>query len=1020
MVASLESLLVHQASTTSHFETIDENICVSKLRGISLQEYIQVLPVYCRRHHNCCVKCQGLLRVASSVLEKGFVPLSSAFKDAFPGLCYQTHSAKQKLLQIPLVSLRIGQPNSGLAQVYLVEYSPCVDYKQLLNVISVFQHRHHQMSMQMLSMTKSDLRDLLKLAQSDRERELISYTASKAAGLSATASRKHFGLEGMKVRAERVEEAIEQAKAIRESVDKLCAVREKAYLTSLGIPADSESNSSDEDTEGPSSESYSVDNVLEPGIPDKATLLTLIQESQWNWFQLVEVLEEKGVIVNNLSMDSVFRHIYPALEEAQQSLVELSYRAFCCDMEVEQPQRDREAAAFNADVVSDSDTDDPDEYLRMSHPHSEEAKVLIAKKVLAIRRKSQRQKAKAIAERNFLGRMTSKRVRGIVRDFPNIGNDIEEFVKECSVGADAWRRTGILTFDGNKHVKAKATYGRIQKHLEDLYQRKFSYGTVVQLCVARNKRRSSAARYKGVARVVSRRARKGFSLKYNPDTHWSAALYKGLNFIQYADGREIVNINRDDAAGFRLDTLATHRLHRTLMVKGHEVLATHTDFVNNYPSILHTTSYNFTKTDNTKEICVGVVKGAGVYPKNPAQHAADIAMLEDQDAIRPALINPTTGQAKLLLCVRVDGSTDEGPSHLEVQFWWTMHHFQKPTLGTLVTARNSGSSYLNHVELQNGCLSLAHSNLFIPSNLSGSCFNPQTGKLDQARLKVNMDLATDIYISRVNGAPCAKTVLHLFKGADSTSNQEIREHLSIYLKGTVEKRKQLKANFPSVFKLLETVWSIRDRHMVPDLPAQYVFYLKCCCQQECSHPLCQRSLSVHSWFPEGPPLSYLPFPIPDPDRPWGGVCHQCKGKCYGHFLSPDKALSTKTPLPMKKPPSFRLKEAYDKLKTQPNASDINDIAKEVLLPPDEVKIWFDHLEEVARNRKRGAIKAAITRQQKKSGLYYCGVCQLPYKDITDEVEDWIECDSCSKWFHYQCVGITSQDVPEQFLCTTCR
>lgn len=38
-----------------------------------------------------------------------------------------------------------------------------------------------------------------------------------------------------------------------------------------------------------------------------------------------------------------------------------------------------------------------------------------------------------------------------------------------------------------------------------------------------------------------------------------------------------------------------------------------------------------------------------------------------------------------------------------------------------------------------------------------------------------MDIATDIYISRTNGAPCGDTRIQLFKGADSTTNQELRQ-----------------------------------------------------------------------------------------------------------------------------------------------------------------------------------------------------------------------------------------------------
>ena len=116
--------------------------------------------------------------------------------------------------------------------------------------------------------------------------------------------------------------------------------------------------------------------------------------------------------------------------------------------------------------------------------------------------------------------------------------------------------------------------------------------------------------------------------------------------------------------------------------------------------------------------------------------------------MKAAFINPLTAQPKLIECVRVDGAMDESPSHVEIQFWWALRHFKQPTVATLITTRNSGASFLNSVELQNGCLSLAHSNLFIPSNLNGSCFSPETGKLDQERLNRNMTQATDIlYIS---------------------------------------------------------------------------------------------------------------------------------------------------------------------------------------------------------------------------------------------------------------------------------
>lgn len=70
-----------------------------------------------------------------------------------------------------------------------------------------------------------------------------------------------------------------------------------------------------------------------------------------------------------------------------------------------------------------------------------------------MRRKLRRRRVKRVADARFLLRKVSKKVRGIMKKFPNIGKDIEKFVTEQNVGADYWRRTGVLTFDGNRNVK---------------------------------------------------------------------------------------------------------------------------------------------------------------------------------------------------------------------------------------------------------------------------------------------------------------------------------------------------------------------------------------------------------------------------------------------------------------------------------------------------------------------------------------------------------------------------------------
>ena len=101
----------------------------------------------------------------------------------------------------------------------------------------------------------------------------------------------------------------------------------------------------------------------------------------------------------------------------------------------------------------------------------------------------------------------------------------------------------------------------------------------------------------------------------------------------------------------------------------------------------------------------------------------------------------------------------------------------------IVTTRDSGSSNQNRVELQNGCLALGHSNLFIPSALNGSCLDFKTSKINDNKLKENLNNAIDIHISRVNKSSCANTKINLYKGTDSSCYQSLRAFVKVFLKG---------------------------------------------------------------------------------------------------------------------------------------------------------------------------------------------------------------------------------------------
>ena len=160
----------------------------------------------------------------------------------------------------------------------------------------------------------------------------------------------------------------------------------------------------------------------------------------------------------------------------------------------------------------------------------------------------------------------------------------------------------------------------------------------------------------------------------NPDAHWNTAMYRSLDYLQLKNGTEQLVLNRDDAAGFRLSTTFTHKQHKGVQLLDSHDLTSRTDYMNKYTSVLQTTSYLFPSTSSTPPTCIGVVKPRVIFEKNPSQHMADLNMLGKQQQNAAVFNKLSDGQRKDLWYVRVDGSSDEGPVHTEVQFLWTEKH----------------------------------------------------------------------------------------------------------------------------------------------------------------------------------------------------------------------------------------------------------------------------------------------------------------------------------------------------------
>ena len=802
--------------------------------------------------------------------------------------------------------------------------------------------------------------------------------------------RMHYGVQNFNTKGKQVEEAISHVQHLKQGIEYLANVKEEALLSSFGFPSLSssdsdDSTSSEEDTDIAFSdvlqmdECNQIDREDRRSTSDLSTVLNspedifrepeklndLLERSQFNWVALSEMIQEEIPGITNLT--NILANVsskLPALglSRKQQHLIEQSQEVFKQMEEV----NEEEDKIDDGLILSDEDDSFSQELVNWNEikdPLSGKAKEIVIKRIKFMRRKHKRDLKKKIAEERILRRKRSKNVGKILKEHPNIGKHIEQFVEQSGVGADAWRRTGVLTFDGNRKVEKKVTFRCIKNHLEEKYGKKFSHGSIVQLCVARNKRRINAKNYKGVAKVTCRRSRKGFDLKFNPDSHWSAALYRGLNCIQYKEGGyHKMILNRDDLSVFRLDSMASSNKCAALCIKDKVSLATKTDYQQKYPCTLQTTSYNFTGTEDEGELCAGVVKGPLLHQKNPAQHAADLEMLQAHYEIK--FCGKETGLPKEIECVRVDSGNDEAPCFEEVQFWWTKRHYERPTRVQLVTSRHSGGSNLNRVELQNGCEVKARSNLFIPSTLNG-LNSDGSGKVDNSKLKQNLSDAIDVYISRVDGAPCADTNIRLYRGANSEDYQLLNGFVKTYLNGSKVQKKKLELDHPREYYQIKRIWDIRNLHISKSVPQRYIFHLVCCCKSACPHPLCQvgRPQNEILWYNGGPSIEYIPLPVPDPKRPFGAKnCLSCNGECAGHYLSAEEVIQLikeNRTFSEKRPPSEIIKSEFKCKGDQLLKEDTcRDLAKQVLIKPTEVSFWLEHLKSVQEHRAQGAKKAA--------------------------------------------------------------
>lgn len=118
------------------------------------------------------------------------------------------------------------------------------------------------------------------MATTDRDRELIRYSVYKASELTSSGARKQFGFNSIQERANHVEECIQTAQDIRESIDKMSQIQDKVLLTTMGL-YESEQSESESDS-GSDSDVLADSCPLSTNIVSHHTLQNVLEEAKFN------------------------------------------------------------------------------------------------------------------------------------------------------------------------------------------------------------------------------------------------------------------------------------------------------------------------------------------------------------------------------------------------------------------------------------------------------------------------------------------------------------------------------------------------------------------------------------------------------------------------------------------------------------------------------------------------------------------------------------------------------------------
>ena len=209
-------------------QSVRQGLYISRMNAVCLEEYSAYQADYCMRYHKKhCSACPPLMNIASHIVQEGIVKVSEVYKREFPATKYQSDKAVRRLMQLPVVILK-------LEHLFVTELRPDLDYRTLINWIKKTMPGKEVDC----RLDKRTLKSLCELASKESDRKLIKTAVTW--NMSGKQAKELYGIDDHASKLCKVKEAIETSQAMHYEILKLAQLEEIALLRSLGIEDDVE------------------------------------------------------------------------------------------------------------------------------------------------------------------------------------------------------------------------------------------------------------------------------------------------------------------------------------------------------------------------------------------------------------------------------------------------------------------------------------------------------------------------------------------------------------------------------------------------------------------------------------------------------------------------------------------------------------------------------------------------------------------------------------------------------------